>query len=89
MIQALGSSSLLGIAPQAPSPGVLQVQLAKVEAQLQACVTCDSARTPEGQAQILALARQVQTLKARLEGPRTAPAEAPAPLPGGSLDLRV
>ncbi|HJV90211.1 MAG TPA: hypothetical protein VJ623_07905 [Holophagaceae bacterium] len=99
MIQPLGNPQSPGITPQAPSPGVLQAQLAKTEGQLQDCVTCDSARTPQGQAKIQTLSLKVQSLKARLEEvrkvgdtvaappPVVAPPRGPSPLEGGRLDL--
>ncbi|HJW32460.1 MAG TPA: hypothetical protein VJ505_03750 [Holophagaceae bacterium] len=80
MIQRVGSTSTYGTPEQGPAPGVLQAQLSKVEGQLQDCVNCDSAPTPEGQAKIQALARQAQSLKARLEAAqRNRPLESPPP----------
>jgi len=66
MIQALGSSSVLGQSFSTGS-GTLQAQLVQAQAKLSACINCSTAKTPQGQAQIEALSIQVAAIKAQIQ----------------------
>lgn len=79
MVQLPGSAPAHRGMPPAPSPGWLQAQLARAEQQLGACLACDTADTSQGQAQIGALSRRIQVLKAQLEGASASPRTPAAP----------
>ena len=75
-----------------PSPAGLQAQLQRFQQQLSDCVNCASASTPQGKADIAAIAArisQVQKSIAAIDRGQTAPASAAAPAapPAGSIDV--
>lgn len=90
MVQLPGSAPAHRGVPPPPSPGWLQAQLARAEQQLNACLACETADTSQGQAQIGALSRRIQALKAQLEGAsgsqRTPAAQANEAAPPTDLD---
>ena len=73
-----------------PSPAGLQAQLQRFQQQLSDCVNCASASTPQGKADIDAIAArisQVQKSIAAIDKGQPASTAAPAPAPAGSIDV--
>ena len=98
MVQPIGSFASLKIAPEKPSSGGLEAELARLQGVLADCVNCASARTNEGKAKIQEVTNKINSLKARMEKPGQAkPVEPPrradennaseAPNLGSLLDL--
>ena len=73
-MSAVGAIS--GSAAATPAPAGLEAQRTQVEKQLADCVSCASAKTPEGQAKISALSNQLAAVQARMEKADAARAEA-------------
>jgi hypothetical protein len=66
-LQGIGATPDQGPQPGLGGAGALLTQLAQVQAQLAACIHCDTANTPSGQAKIQLLTARVQVLKARVD----------------------
>jgi len=68
MVAAIGSSPANSVASQVgATTGGVDAQIAQYKKELSDCVSCASAKTPQGQAAIQAAAAKVSVAEARLE----------------------